>query len=64
MRAASIATARRCTFSLMTSFSSPNWISSASFASSAFDFSRSASDLPVGERDRLPAVRVRHLDLR
>src|SRR5262245_3331662 len=40
VRAESIATASRWTFSLMTSFSSPNWISSASFASSAFAFSR------------------------
>src|SRR5262245_9496504 len=40
VRAESIATASRWTFSLMTSFSSPNWISSASFASSALALSR------------------------
>ena len=34
---------RRCTFSLMTSFSSPNWISSGSLPSSARVFSRRAS---------------------
>src|SRR6185295_9599804 len=42
-RAPTSAAARRCTFSLMASFSSPKRISSPSLPSSAFTFSRSAS---------------------
>ena len=62
--AASSASEMRCTFSLIASFSSPNWITSRSLPSSCLAPVPQREDLPFADRDRASAVRVRDVDLR
>ncbi len=48
----------------MLSFSLPNWISSRSLAFELAVLFAQRDDLPLGDRDRVSAVRMRHEDLR